>query len=57
MPCLLRMFWPYRFRERPPYVWKPYLFVLILISICPYLCLVPEGGYLCVEPDEKGLSF
>ena len=20
MPCLLRMFWPYRFRERPPYV-------------------------------------
>ena len=34
-----------------------YLFVLSLISICPYLCLVPAGGYLCEEPDEEGLSF
>ena len=34
-----------------------YLFVLSLISICPYLCLVPTGGYLREKPDEKGLSF
>ena len=34
-----------------------YLFVPSLISICPYLCLVPEGGYLCEEPGEEGLSF
>ena len=31
---------------------RPYLFVLSLISICPYLCLVPAGGYLCEEPGE-----
>ena len=34
-----------------------YLFVLSLISICPYLCPVPAGGYLCEEPGEEGLSF
>ena len=34
-----------------------YLFVIYLISICPNLCLVPIGGYLCKEPDEEGLSF
>ena len=34
-----------------------YLFVLSLISICPYLCLVPEGGYLREELGEEGLSF
>ena len=33
-----------------------YLFVLSLISIFPYLCLVPTGGYLCEEPGEEGLS-
>ena len=36
---------------------RPYLFVLSLISICPYLRLVPTGGYLCEEPGEEGLSF
>ena len=36
---------------------RPYLFVLSLISICPYLCLIPAGGYLCEEPSEEGLSF
>ena len=56
MPCLLRMFWPCHFKERPPYVQTP-LFVLSLISICPYLCLVQSGGYLCEEPGEEGLSF
>ena len=34
-----------------------HLFVLSLISSFPYLCLVPEGGYLCEEPGEEGLSF
>ena len=34
-----------------------YLFVLSLISIFPYLCLVLVGGYLCKEPNEEGLSF
>ena len=35
-----------------------YLFVLYLISIFPYLCLVPAGGYyLCEEPGNEGLSF
>ena len=34
-----------------------YLFVLSLISIFPYLCLISVGGYLCEEPDEEGLSF
>ena len=34
-----------------------YLFVLSLILICPYLCLVPAGDYLCEEPDKEGLSF
>ena len=35
----------------------PYLFVLSLISIRPYLYLGPAGGYLCEEPGEEGLSF
>ena len=34
-----------------------YLFVLSLILIYPYLCLVPVGGYQCEEPVEEGLSF
>ena len=34
-----------------------YLFVLSLISIYPYLYLVPTGGCLCEEPGEEGLSF
>ena len=34
-----------------------YLFVLSLISICPYLFLVPASGYLREEPGEEGLSF
>ena len=34
-----------------------YLLVLSLISICPYLCIVPVGGYLCEEPGKEGLSF
>ena len=34
-----------------------YLFVLSLISIYPYLCLVLEGGCLCEEHGEEGLSF
>ena len=34
-----------------------YLFVLSLISIFPYLCLVSAGGYLHEEPGEEGLSF
>ena len=34
-----------------------YLFVLSLISICPDLCLVPVGDYLCEEPGEEGLPF
>ena len=28
MPCLLMRFWPYCFRERPPYVWMP-------LFVCP----------------------
>ena len=35
----------------------PYLFVLYLITIHPYLYLVPTGGYLCEEHGEEGLSF
>ena len=34
-----------------------YLFILSLISVSPYLCLVSIGGYLCEEPGEEGLSF
>ena len=34
-----------------------YLFVLSLISIFPYICLVPGDGYLCEDPGEEGLSF
>ena len=34
-----------------------YFFILSLISMGPYLCLVSTGGYLCEEPGEKGLSF
>ena len=33
-----------------------YLFVLYLISIYPYLCLVPAGGYLCEELGKESLS-
>ena len=36
---------------------RPYLFLLSLISIFPYLCLVSAGGYLCEEPGKEGLSF
>ena len=36
---------------------RPYLFVLSLISIFPYLCLVSTCGYLCEEPGKEGLSF
>ena len=34
-----------------------YLFVLSLISIGPYLCLVSAGGYLREKPGEEGLFF
>ena len=34
-----------------------YFLVLSLISICPDLCLVLAGGYLCEELGEEGLSF
>ena len=34
-----------------------YLFVLSLISISPYLCLVFAGGYLRENPGEEGLFF
>ena len=34
-----------------------YLFVLSLILIYPYLCLVSAGGYLCEELGEEGLPF
>ena len=34
-----------------------FLFVLSLISVCPHLCLVSAGGYLCEEPREEGLPF
>ena len=33
---------------------RPYLFVISLISICLYLCLIPVGGYLCEEPGKEG---
>ena len=33
-----------------------YLFILSLISVGPYLCLVSAGGYLREEPGEEGLS-
>ena len=34
-----------------------YLFVLSLISIDPYLCLVSTGGYLREKPSKEGLFF
>ena len=34
-----------------------YLFVLSLILIGPYLCLVSIGGYLREKPSEEGLFF
>ena len=34
-----------------------YLFVLSLILIGPYLCLVSVGGYLREKPGKEGLFF
>ena len=34
-----------------------YLFVLLLISISPYLCLFFAGGYLREKLGEEGLFF
>ena len=34
-----------------------YLFVLSLISIGPYLCLVSTGGYLREESGKEGFFF
>ena len=53
MLCPLRRLWPYRFRERSGLL---YLFVLSLISIGPYLCLVSVGG-LREKPGKEGLFF
>ena len=34
-----------------------YLFILSLILIGLYLCLVSAGGYLCAKLGEEGLIF
>ena len=57
MPCLLRMFWPYRFTERPPYVRTPLFFCPIFDFDLPLTLSCSGRCYLCEELDEEGLSF
>ena len=45
MPCLLRMFWPYRFKEQPPYVRTP-LFVCPIFDFDLPLPLSCSGRWL-----------